>query len=750
MDHKEAHHLRLYVLAALFFIVAAVYIGVLYDTQVNNYDYYYASSVRSIARSETVEAARGNITDRNGKVLVSSRSSYNLTFDASLLEKDEDANESLLRLLQLCQSRGINWVDSLPISRSAPFAYTIDSLDSAARSRFLTYLKDLDEAANALAAYLLEHPALLETTDEEGNRENPADDILADEELDQAGKAQALLEELTSSQLTGAMLEGSGLSATRLIALMRKDFGLSASFSVEEARLVLGVQYEIRSRNLARTDAYVLAEDIDAELISLLNDGDYAGAKITPSSVREYETTYGAHILGYLGKINDSAEKEALGEGYNWNDYVGKDGVEAAFESHLKGTDGTRVVSLNEDGKITGEYYSKEPVPGNTVELTIDLDFQAAVENALAKTVESMNADDARKGKETIRGAGVAVLDVDNAEVLALASYPTYDLATFRQSASVYAALESDPNRPFTNRATQGRYAPGSTFKPLMAVAALEEGAVTLTETVRDPGYWVYPDTVAGTGTWSWKCWNRSGHGLVNVVEAIKVSCNVFFYEMAYRLGIETMNEYALAFGLGQSTGIEIGDNPGVLAGPAEREADGGTWYGGDTITAGIGQSDNLFTPLQLANYIATLVNGGTHNEVHLLKAVKSYDNSQVLAVGGGEPLNTIDISDSTLAAVKEGMHELTTTGSLAGYFRSCVVDAGAKTGTAQISSNTTNNGVFVCFAPYDDPEIALAIVIEKGSAGANLASTAVEILNAYFTKEEIGTVILGEGQLLE
>ena len=406
MDHKEAHHLRLYVLAALFFIVAAVYIGVLYDTQVNNYDYYYASSVRSIARSETVEAARGNITDRNGKVLVSSRSSYNLTFDASLLEKDEDANESLLRLLQLCQSRGINWVDSLPISRSAPFAYTIDSLDSAARSRFLTYLKDLDEAANALAAYLLEHPALLETTDEEGNRENPADDILADEELDQAGKAQALLEELTSSQLTGAMLEGSGLSATRLIALMRKDFGLSASFSVEEARLVLGVQYEIRSRNLARTDAYVLAEDIDAELISLLNDGDYAGAKITPSSVREYETTYGAHILGYLGKINDSAEKEALGEGYNWNDYVGKDGVEAAFESHLKGTDGTRVVSLNEDGKITGEYYSKEPVPGNTVELTIDLDLQQAAEDALAATITRMTGED---GDET-RGGAVAVV----------------------------------------------------------------------------------------------------------------------------------------------------------------------------------------------------------------------------------------------------------------------------------------------------------------------------------------------------
>ena len=178
MDHKEAHHLRLYVLAALFFIVAAVYIGVLYDTQVNNYDYYYASSVRSIARSETVEAARGNITDRNGKVLVSSRSSYNLTFDASLLEKDEDANESLLRLLQLCQSRGISWADYLPITRTSPFSYQLDSLGSTDKGRFLTYLKSLDEAADALGDYLLAHPSLLETVDEDGDRSNPADDIL--------------------------------------------------------------------------------------------------------------------------------------------------------------------------------------------------------------------------------------------------------------------------------------------------------------------------------------------------------------------------------------------------------------------------------------------------------------------------------------------------------------------------------------------------------------------------------------------
>ena len=733
MDHKEAHHLRLYVLAALFFIVAAVYIGVLYDTQVNNYDYYYASSVRSIARSETVEAARGNITDRNGKVLVSSRSPYNLTFDASLLEKDEDSNESLLRLLQLCQSRGINWVDSLPISRSAPFAYTIDSLDSAARSRFLTYLKDLDEAANALAAYLLEHPALLETTDEEGNRENPADDILADEELDQAGKAQALLEELTSSQLTGAMLEGAGLSATRLIALMRKDFGLSASFSVEEARLVLGVQYEIRSRNLARTDAYVLAEDIDAELISLLNDGDYAGAKITPSSVREYETTYGAHILGYLGKINDSAEKEALGEGYNWNDYVGKDGVEAAFESHLKGTDGTRVVSLNEDGKITGEYYSKEPVPGNTVELTIDLDLQQAAEDALAATITRMTGED---GDET-RGGAVAVVQVGTGEVLALASYPTYDLSTFRQS-SIYAALYNDPARPFTNRATNGTYVPGSTIKPLTAVAALEKGIITPTQEIYSPSRWVYPNDPTHSGA------NCAGgnHGLINVTEAITKSCNYFFAEMGYRMGMDTFREYLQAFGLGEHTGIEIGDYAGTLP-SNEAGHDQTPW-------ATFGQANQLYSPLQLANYIATLASGGQHCKAHLLKAVKSYDNTEVLAVGDTAPTNVVSMQDSTLEAVKKGMLGYTQPGgSVYNAFRNCVVTAGAKTGTSELGGNQTENGVFVCFAPYDDPEIAVAIVIEHATWGSNLATTGVDILNAYFTADETGSAVTGENQLL-
>ena len=480
-------------------------------------------------------------------------------------------------------------------------------------------------------------------------------------------------------------------------------------------------------------DPYVLAEDIDAELISLLNDGDYAGAKITPSSVREYETTYGAHILGYLGKINDSAEKEALGEGYNWNDYVGKDGVEAAFESHLKGTDGTRVVSLNEDGKITGEYYSKEPVPGNTVELTIDLDLQQAAEDALAATITRMTGED---GDET-RGGAVAVVQVGTGEVLALASYPTYDLSTFRQS-SIYAALYNDPARPFTNRATNGTYVPGSTIKPLTAVAALEKGIITPTQEIYSPSRWVYPNDPTHSGA------NCAGgnHGLINVTEAITKSCNYFFAEMGYRMGMDTFREYLQAFGLGEHTGIEIGDYAGTLP-SNEAGHDQTPW-------ATFGQANQLYSPLQLANYIATLASGGQHCKAHLLKAVKSYDNTEVLAVGDTAPTNVVSMQDSTLEAVKKGMLGYTQPGgSVYNAFRNCVVTAGAKTGTSELGGNQTENGVFVCFAPYDDPEIAVAIVIEHATWGSNLATTGVDILNAYFTADETGSAVTGENQLL-
>ena len=421
-----------------------------------------------------------------------------------------------------------------------------------------------------------------------------------------------------------------------------------------------------------------------------------------------------------------------------------KSGVESAFESYLKGTNGRRVISTNSDGKITGEYYSREPQPGNTVELTIDLELQQAVEDALAETVTAMNAKDGL----VERGAGAVVEKIGTGEILALASYPTYDLSTFRQS-EIWAELSANPGKPFQNRATQGTYPPGSTFKMLTATAALEEGVVGLKETVQDTGKWYYPEIVEGTARWGYNCWNRAGHGKVDVREAIKVSCNYYFYEMGYRLGIDRLSDWAARFGFGEPTGIEIGDAPGLLASRQEREEKGGVWYGGDTVMAAIGQSDNLFTPIQLANYICTLISGGERYETRLLKAVKTYDNAEVVAIGDTKPAETIDISDANLAAIKEGMHNLTTTGSLSYYFKDCIVSAGAKTGTAQLGENITNNGMFVCFAPYENPEIAVAVAIEKGGSGSALASTAVKILNAYFSADEIGTAIIPENQLL-
>ena len=719
MDHKESRYFRLFLLGAMVLAVMVLYTGVLYNVQVVHHEEYLAASQRSIARVETVTAARGVITDRNGRTLVSNSSAYNLTFDKSLLKPGEDANEAILRLLELCAQWNVDWTDTLPMSRYAPFSYQFSSATTTQKSNFLEYLLSLKDAKNLLGSYLLAHPEALgehlptftpETTETE--------------------KKAALLEALTVEQFSANLLISAGLTSESILEMMRRSCGIDESWSDGDARKVVGIQYELKLRALgANNNLYVLAEPIDTEFISVLADGNYAGAKISSSYIRQYETPYASPILGTVSRYQADDREALAGKGYDGDDWIGRSGVEAAFEDYLRGTDGRRVVSSNADGKTTGVYYSKEPRPGNTVELTIDLNFQSAVEDALAATVEKMNAADDRND----RGAGAAVIQVGTGEVLALASYPTYDLSSYRQN---IALLNADPARPEWNRATQGTYAPGSTLKPLTAVAALESSVTSIDEYVRDTGRWAYPgDPNSGA-----KCWIYPGaHGPVDVTEAIRVSCNYYFAEMGYRLGMDSLVDYLTAFGLGQSTGIEIAEREGTL--PSNNVGENQAPW------AAFGQANQLYSPLQLANYIATLVSGGKHCEAHLLKAVKSYDHSEVIALGDTSPTNVVPISDSTLTAVKEGMHELTKT-SLAGYFNSCVVEAGAKTGTAQVFSNQTNNGVFVCFAPYDDPEIAVGIVIEKGGSGGALASTAVEILNAYFSAEDIGIAYMGENQL--
>ena len=475
MDRKHSHNFtRLYVLLGLLAAALTVYLGVLYNIQVNQHDYYLAQSIRTITREETVEASRGLVTDRSGRELVSSRSSYNLTFDSSLLSEGDDENLAILRLVELCQSQGVSWMDNLPITKTAPFIYTLDTLSDTQRSWFADFLqKDLEVVSTNVSA----------------------DGITAD------------------------LLEDLGLNAYSLVQLLREKYEIPATFSQNEARSVIGVQYELSVRQLVNTTAYALAEDIDPTMISLLNDGDYTGARITTSSVREYKTDSAAHILGTVGPIWREEYLELKAEGYGYNDRIGRTGVESAFETYLKGKDGRRIVSTNANGKITGEYYEQEPQPGNTVELTIDLNLQQAVENALEKTVSGMIAEDGN----TTRGAGAAVIKVGTGEVLALASYPDYDLSTYNQD---YNTLAADPGNPLFNRATQGTYAPGSTFKPLTAIAALSEGIITPTQKLKTTGHWVYPgDENSYANCWLYNS-TRGNHGKINVSEAITVSCN--------------------------------------------------------------------------------------------------------------------------------------------------------------------------------------------------------------------------------
>lgn len=731
MDRKEMQNTRLYLLALFLVLALAVYLFVLYDVQIIHYEDYAAQAVRSIVRPEKVEASRGIITDRNGKPLVSNRSTYDLTFDASLLSPEDDSNEAILRLVRLCQEEGVAWDDNLPISRLAPYNYTVDQMDGQQKRRFLTYLKSLDPCAEALGQYLLRNPGAVTTPEPEPEPEpEEGEEPVPDEELTPDERAEKLLERLTADGLTAELLVDAGVTPAQLIGVMRKELDIPESYTLSQARMVLGVQYELSIRKLDNYDAYVLAEDIDTPFISLLSDGNYAGAKVTLSSVREYETTYAAHILGYVSKITSDDDYPSLKKkGYDYDDLIGKEGAELAFEDYLKGSDGLRMVATNDEGKVTGEYYSTEPEPGNIVELTIDLDFQSQVEDYLAETVTRLNTD----GDER-RGAGAAVIHVGTGEVLALASYPSYDLSTWRED---FAELNADPRTPMYNRAAMNGYPPGSTLKPFTAMAALLDGKVALNERIRDTGRWGYPGDEDNSYAF---CWKRSGHGSLNVTGAITNSCNYFFAEMGYRLQMEGLREYLVQFGLGEKTGIEIPETAGLLPEnpPGQDQA---PW-------AGFGQSTQLYSPLQLANYIATLVSGGKRCQAHLLKTAKTYDNSAVVATGNTDPVNTIDISDDNLNAVKQGMKGLVE-GTLSPYFRSCVVSAGAKTGTSQVTSDKKNHGVFVCFAPYDDPEIAVAIAIERADAGAALASTAVNILNAYFTPSEDTSTVTGENQLL-
>ena len=692
---REAHRLKLRsnLLIALFCAALCGFFAVLYQTQiVEGSDYLSDSNVRTI-QSEQVNSVRGEVLDRYGRVLVSNVVSYNVELDTTAMGADRNA--ILDRLLDICQEEGVEWTDSLPISETAPWTY-----DTPA-------------------------PFTYQARDEEGNL------VTRDSALGQLAKRKQY----------GWLEEGGPVpSAGDLLTTMCGTFGLldkeAGETPTRRHRELAGVLYELYLRSTGlNNNVYVFARGVDITFISKVKESALAGVRIETATSRKYGTSYAAHVLGYTGAIDPGAEWERYQTlGYPMNATVGKAGVELAFEEQLHGVSGARLIEKDQDGNVISQEWSRVPEPGDNAVLTLDIALQAATEDLLAQYAAR---------QEEQKGMAAAVVDMSGG-VLALASYPTYDLSAFREN---YSELAGDTERrPLLNRATQGVYAPGSTFKPLTAIAALSSGTITTREQVQCTGrYRFYPNPADQP-----YCWNTYGHGMDNVTRAIKDSCNVFFYDVGRRTGIATIREYAQMFGLGEYTGIELVEEKGRVAGPETSEALGGTWFDGNTMYAAIGQENNAFTPLQLANYIATLVNGGNHYQCHMLKEFKSSYYSQVTETYDAPPLHTIQMEEEHLRAVLQGMYDLSKTASMARWFDPLPVEVGCKTGTAETSSRAaTTNAVFVCFAPYDDPQVALCLVAEGGDAGGSLAELAAGILAQYFSTGGSLSGLTGENTLL-
>lgn len=671
MENKTIRRRAFFLVFALLLCLLC-FCAALYHMQIVHGAEAFAQSNKKITNSETVEAARGEIKDRNGVLLVSDEVRYNVTLTPSLMGDTPQKNRQILALTQLCEKNNLSYQDGLPLSFSAPFTDRSDTLTSAQTTRFQQYAKAL--------------------------------------EID--SQDSTLLEQL------------------------REEYQIDDSYSDEEARKIAGIRYELdlRSREITQIP-YVFAENINTAFIADVKEAGYFGANIKSSTVRKYHTTYAAHLLGRIASIDSEQWLEYQALGYPMNALVGKDGVELAFESYLHGVSGIRLADTNPSGKIVSESYAVLPQPGKNVSLTLDIRLQKTAEDALAQFVSQ------RKGAG---GGAAVVMDVKNGGVLALASYPTFDLS---QYAKQYAALSQDEKKPLFNRATLGTYAPGSTFKMVTAVGALEENIITPSTRITDTGrYTFYRD-------YQPMCWiyrqHRQTHGTINVSKALEVSCNVFFYDVGRRLTIETIDEYAHKFGLGLNTGIELAESKGVLAGPEHSASLQRTWMPGSTLAAAIGQSDHSFTPLQICNYIATLANGGTRYQVHLFQKATSYDDTQMEDQYETKTEDSLDISDSTMDAIKKGMLAVTQNGSVSRYFSDFGVLVCAKTGSAQVSASSESNAVFVCFAPYDDPEVAIALVVEKGGSGYELGAVARKILDTYFQTEEAPEDVVEEQAIL-
>lgn len=503
-------------------------------------------------------------------------------------------------------------------------------------------------------------------------------------------------------------------------------------FSPEKQRILAGIQYSLEVHGLSRTLSYTFAEDISPETAYLLKENStrFSGVMVQASVVREYVNgDLASHLIGTVGSIYAEEYEQLKDQGYLLNDVIGKSGIEAAFESVLRGENGVRSMVRDKQGNLLKDYQSTPAQAGQSVVLTLDTVLQQAAQNALADKIAALRAQTPTAKKpwigQDVKSGSVVVLDVDTGGVLTCASWPSYELASYYQN---YNTLLQDPDIPLFNRALFGTFPNGSTMKPAITIAGLMDQIISPnTKLISCAGIYKY---YAAQG-YSPKCLGY--HGSLNMFTALQKSCNVFFYELGRLLTIDRMNYYCRYFGLGSKTGIEIGEAAGVLAGPQNRNQNGGSWAAGETIAAAIGQSDNRFTPIQLASYAATLANNGVRYKAHLVHSILAGDGS-VVSVTKPEILSDLDIPQHASDAVRQAMISVTQTGGTAAKaFAGAQYTVAAKTGTAQgSSSKQSDHGVFIAYAPAENPQVAIAVVMEQGTSAA-AADVARQVLDAYF-----------------
>jgi len=538
---------------------------------------------------------------------------------------------------------------------------------------------------------------------------------------------------------------------SKVVALLVHYYGLLALdengeriYSDEDVTVLLSKRYDCDAKKFGPDEPYVFCKDVGEDIVLDMREKNLRGLSVSVECARYYPNDgVATHVLGRIGKI--TAEKWPYYKelGYGINDVVGLDGAEEAFEEYLRGVNGKKKVVRDKDGVVISEEIVEEPKKGNDVYLTIDYELQLTAQQALIDTIEYVKAN-AKPNADTPGGAdcsaaSIVVMNPDTFEVLAIASYPTYTMAEYENN---YAELVKDESAPMYFRALNGTYAPGSTFKVGMAVAALEDGLLTVNSTIdtkrgahiKNGVYMYYKD-------YQPTCWIRnmygSSHGVQNVQAAIKNSCNCFFFEVGRLMGIEKMNDYFKIFGLGQSTGIELKESIGILAGPSYREDNGlDPWSGGDTIQAAIGQSQNSFTPLQLCSYVSMMMNGGTRYNTHILSAVKEFGSDSVIAAPKLNVLSSLEIEETTLEAVKKGMIEVRTSQSaIRKLFVDCPVEVMLKTGTAEVGGTKSFNATMIAFAENEEKgKLTAAVVVEQGHGGGNCGVAVNAVMTKYFS----------------